>query len=369
MEIRDILLLGLWAAAGLALFSFAYSRFILHLRSVRIKLPLIVLGACGFTGTAIHSGLATGWSAWIAVPLGILGLMLIEEGARFLLHRRCRADGPVETRNVGVSLLGPLTTTDLAVRRYELKHPAWTGRRLRAVHLTDLHVHGAVPMRYYHDVVETARELEPDLLFLTGDFLTRAANLPLLPRALTGVAAPLGVYAILGNHDWWEGGASVVAALRDSGCILLEDSWRRVATPEGGRLVVAGCELPWSGRRWEPPPRTPDEPLLVLTHTADNIYMLQRHAPLAVFAGHYHGGQAVIPKLGPVVVPSRYGRRFHHGHFLVGDTHLFVSAGIGCAFPPVRIYCQPEILVVDIRGGEAGCRAEAATQGTGRQTS
>jgi predicted MPP superfamily phosphohydrolase len=90
----------------------------------------------------------------------------------------------------------------------------------------------------------------------------------------------------------------------------------------------------------------------MLTHTADNIYEISKTRPVAVFAGHYHGGQIVLPGIGPPIVPSRFGRRFHHGHYKVNGTRLFVTSGIGSAFPPVRIYCKPEILIVDFAAKE-----------------
>jgi hypothetical protein len=70
--------------------------------------------------------------------------------------------------------------------------------------------------------------------------------------------------------------------------------------------------------------------------------------PAVVFAGHLHAGQIRLPYFGPVIVPSNYGRQFAQGHFLVRKTHLFVSAGVGAAAPPLRVWCQPEIIVVNI---------------------
>ncbi len=71
-----------------------------------------------------------------------------------------------------------------------------------------------------------------------------------------------------------------------------------------------------------------------------------------VFAGHYHAGQIRILYLGSLVIPSLYGRRFDHGHFLVNGTHLFVTSGIGTATFPIRLYCQPDIFIVDILGND-----------------
>ena len=96
---------------------------------------------------------------------------------------------------------------------------------------------------------------------------------------------------------------------------------------------------------------------LVLSHTPDNIYRLSRSSADVVFSGHCHAGQIRLPILGPIIVPSIYGRRFNHGHFAVNGTHLFVASGIGTAYPPVRIYCQPDIFIVDILPEKQGPNA------------
>ncbi len=87
---------------------------------------------------------------------------------------------------------------------------------------------------------------------------------------------------------------------------------------------------------------------VVLSHTPDTRYRLSACSADLMFSGHYHAGQIRAPMFGPIVVPSIYGRRFDHGHFVVNGTHLFVASGIGAANPPVRIYCQPDIFVVDL---------------------
>ena len=92
---------------------------------------------------------------------------------------------------------------------------------------------------------------------------------------------------------------------------------------------------------------------LVLSHTPDNIYEVAERGATALFAGHTHGGQFRLPLLGPLVVPSRYGRRFEEGHFVVNGTHLFVSAGVGADAPALRLWCPPELIVVDLVGREA----------------
>jgi predicted MPP superfamily phosphohydrolase len=98
----------------------------------------------------------------------------------------------------------------------------------------------------------------------------------------------------------------------------------------------------------------------MLTHTPDNVYRLSRLGFAAIFAGHSHAGQIRLPVIGPLVVPSRYGRRFDHGRFIVNGTHLFVTAGIGSAEPPIRLWCHPDVLIVDVAGA-----IDAATDGAG----
>lgn len=125
---------------------------------------------------------------------------------------------------------------------------------------------------------------------------------------------------------------------------------RRVPVEDLHHLLICGCEDPWGSEAWRAPTTSPDELVLVLIHTADNIYRLSAEGVTAVFAGHYHAGQIRVPLLGPLVMPSVYGRRFDHGHFMVNGTRLFVTAGIGTTTLPLRIHCQPDVFIVDFHG-------------------
>jgi predicted MPP superfamily phosphohydrolase len=343
----QLLAILIWVPAGVALFVFVYGRFILHLRNTQLKFVLILISLSGVAGLCFLTALLSGWSAWLLLPGCVLLAAVAVEVQRLVIRHRCRASKPVEARNTNISLFKPFTTLDLAMRRYDVRAPGWRGGRLRVAQISDLHVHSGLPMAHYHEVMDCVRGMEPDLLLITGDFLTQYESLGLLADALSGAAARLGVYGILGNHDHWEGGAEVSGVIRAAGIRLLGNGWERVDHDSG--VILSGCEEPWGQGPWQPPPAGGD-PVLVLTHTADNIYRIARTKPLAVFAGHYHGGQAVLPGWGPIIIPSRLGRRFTHGHFALGGTHLFVTAGVGAAFPPVRIFCKPEVLVVDFCG-------------------
>jgi predicted MPP superfamily phosphohydrolase len=182
---------------------------------------------------------------------------------------------------------------------------------------------------------------------ITGDFISRSRYAGLLPEVLKDLDAPLGVYACLGNHDYWSDVELVRSELAKTKVQLL-DARGRVVENNGAKLQLSACEDPWGDERWISPERQGGTPMVVLSHTADNIYELSEAGASVVFTGHYHAGQGALPWYGPVVIPSKYGRRFDHGHFLVDETDLFVTAGVGIAFPPFRVYCHPEVLVVDL---------------------
>jgi len=216
---------------------------------------------------------------------------------------------------------------------------------LRIVHLSDLHVHAGLPEDYFAAAFATAEGQAPDLVFITGDFISQEDGMDLLRKVLHPIGT-MGTYAVLGNHDYWAGPDPVREVLRARGIRLLTNE--TVQIPVGDRHVaLTGCDDPWGQAPWQAQ-RTGGNLHLVLSHTPDNVYTLSRHSPDVVFSGHCHAGQVRIPFVGSIIVPSIYGRRFDHGHFVVRGTHLFVAGGVGTKLPPFRIYCQPDIFVVDI---------------------
>ena len=346
---KNFLTAGIWVVTGGCLYLVLLNRYLLQLEDRRYKrlkiygtLVVILLGAAA-------AGYLTGLSAWLALPLAGLLALGAAEVRRLALRRHYRGAPPVQRTNHGISIARPDTTTDLATLHYEISVPAWTGGCLRIAHISDLHVADHLPLDYYRGALRRASEANPDIIFLSGDFVTQVKYASLLTEILPAARAPLGVLAVLGNHDHWAGANAVLRALRRAGVVVLGNGCLRLAAG-GGDVLVAGCESPWGADHWLAPPVRPHELALALTHTPDNVYRLSRAGMRAVFAGHYHGGQIRLPVLGPLVVPSRYGRRFDHGHFVVEGTHLFVTAGIGAVSPPYRIYCQPDILIVNVRG-------------------
>lgn len=255
----------------------------------------------------------------------------------------------------------------LAVTRYTLPLPGWRGRdRLRVALVADIHaVDPWMSVAAIERIVETTNGLGADLILLLGDYVgtMRLSRRPLEPSewapVLGRLAAPLGTFAILGNHDWWWTGdpAPIRAALERAGIPVLVNDAVRLA--HGGRpfwltgtdsmaaVRVRGGYLDKSDLRRTLAKVTDAAPILHMAHEPDLFVDIPRRVALTV-SGHTHGGQVRLPGWGPLVVPSFYGPRFAYGHVVEDGRHLVVSGGLGCSGLPVRFLCTPEIVLLDV---------------------
>jgi predicted MPP superfamily phosphohydrolase len=318
------LIVGLLAmAAGFYFFIIITSRLLTHIPDETPKgtfVPFLFLSIVGGAGAA---GYRFGDTAWAFIPLALAAAIGLYWAWNIRLVRTLRGSPPSQISGQPFSLLRPLTTTQLAVFHYQVRVSGWQGR-LRIAHLSDLHVSEKLPMAFYQQAIEHANASKPDLVFITGDFISELESLPLVPQLLTQIESRLGGYAILGNHDFWVGRQEVEEVVGGAGFNLLGSASASIAAQPGrGAIRIEGCEAPWRKRDCQMTPAGPHELLLLLAHTADNIYHLSGFGARAVFSGHFHAGQIRLPWLGPVFVPSRYGRRFSHGHFTVNGCHLF----------------------------------------------
>jgi hypothetical protein len=215
-------------------------------------------------------------------------------------------------------------------------------------------------------VVDATNALRPDLVVLLGDyvahhrFVTERVPAAVWAGEFARLAAPLGVWAILGNHDWWFDVRPVRRAFEEVGIPCLEN--RAVLLGEGGtRFWIAGlgdqlAHLLGRGKfRGEDDlpgtlgQVTTDHPVILLAHEPDIFVKVPPRVCLTL-AGHTHGGQIRIPLLWPTFVPSRYGARFAYGHIVESGRHMIVSGGLGTSSVPVRLGMPPEIVHIDIGG-------------------
>jgi len=247
----------------------------------------------------------------------------------------------------------------LVVRRETLRLSGWPAglRGLRILALSDLHV-GALHMSpaRLDRIVARANEQQPDLVLLLGDFVaTSLVGATVSPAeigaALGRLRARHGVYAVLGNHDWWQGGAEIQRALLANGVLVLDERVLPVALP-GGRLWLAG--IPDETTQGPDPARLiagaalpAGEPLFALTHDPDVFPRVPSRVALTL-AGHTHGGQVRLPFFGAPIVPSRHGQRYAQGHIVEAGHDLFVTTGVGTSILPLRLGVPPELAVLTI---------------------
>ncbi len=217
---------------------------------------------------------------------------------------------------------------------------------IKVLHLSEIHADDWTPAVAIERAVRLARREEPDIVVLTGDFVTRDPE-ALLPaaRALSGLRAPLGIYACLGNHDIWHGRKQIGESLRLLGVRTLVNEAVRVQAP-GGPLWIAGLDSAWGGRpdlkttlrHWNAA-----EPTLVLLHEPDVADRLaEQKLAVTQLAGHTHGGQVRAPLLGALQTPH-LGHKYVLGHHQTGDVHLYVNPGLGTLGVPFRFLCPPEV--------------------------
>lgn len=270
----------------------------------------------------------------------------------------------------------------LRVTRRALVPPNWPrGFRLRLGVVADLHA-GEPHMGpdRVRQVVETANALRPDVMLFLGDlnashrFLTRRFLPAETAALLAGLRAPLGTYAILGNHDWWDDDAAQSAgrgpteahwALEACGIPVLENTGRRlVKDGQPFWLLGLGDQWAWWGGGVARLHRggvddlpatlvavTDDAPAILMAHEPDIFPNVPDRVALTL-AGHTHGGQVRLLGWAPFTASKR-GNRYAYGHVVEGGRHLIVSGGLGCSVAPIRFGVPPEIVLVEL-GQAAG---------------
>jgi predicted MPP superfamily phosphohydrolase len=252
-----------------------------------------------------------------------------------------------------------LEPASLSVRRVSLQVPRWHAEHasLRVAVLTDLHV-GAPHMKLdkLREVVELTNREQPDLVLVLGDLVIDgvAGGTFIAPEAIAvelgKLRPPLGTFAVLGNHDWWNDGERITRALGAAGLAVLENESRRIE--HGGKTFwIAGVADKWT--------RRPDiarslagvdgdDPVILFTHNPDIFPEVPPRVSLTL-AGHTHGGQVNLPFIGRPVVPSNFGQRYASGHVVEDGRHLFVGDGIGTSIIPVRFRVPPAVVILTLR--------------------
>lgn len=264
------------------------------------------------------------------------------------------------------------------VTRYALTPRNWTsGLKLKIAVLADFHACDPwMTADRIKAICDQANALEPDIVLLLGDYAT-GMNLILgtvdparWAAALASLKAPLGVHAILGNHDYWDDAAyqrdPTVATFSETALLavgipvyvnravrLSKDGmpfWLAGLGDQAANLIGGASKRPWVTGIDDLPGTlaqvTDEAPLILMAHEPD-IFAEMAPGVALTLSGHTHGGQVNMFGWTPIV-PSRYGSRYIGGHIVENGNDLIVSRGLGCSSLPIRFGAWPEILEIDL---------------------
>jgi predicted MPP superfamily phosphohydrolase len=227
---------------------------------------------------------------------------------------------------------------------------------LRIALISDIHTGGPfIDDRKLRQIVELTNQQTPDLIILLGDYMSgnnwhsHRVEPEVTAAGLKNLKAPLGVYSVLGNHDWWYNGAKVRRAFEQNSIIVLDDEVLEIRWRDKSFWLVGLADL------WTRPQHIgetiakvpPGSTIIALTHNPDIFPTVPQSVPL-LLAGHTHGGQVNIPLIGTPIVPSDFGQKYTAGHVFENGHHLFVTTGIGISIFPVRFRVTPEIVILTI---------------------
>ena len=218
---------------------------------------------------------------------------------------------------------------------------------LRIGFLTDLHRSATVSHEMIAAAVRAVMAHTPDVIVVGGDYVTNRDRRYVQPaaEALTGLAAPHGVFAVLGNHD---DERDVSAALSHLGFEVLKDARTRVAIRQEA-VDIAGLRY-WTHRVGDVARviRAASPNLILVAHTPKRLIEAAALSVPLLLSGHTHGGQIVLPVLGPIAA-----REFPviAGTARRDNTTVFVSRGVGTVYLPVRVNCPPEVAILRLNPG------------------
>ncbi|WP_438444505.1 metallophosphoesterase [Gorillibacterium sp. sgz5001074] len=226
-------------------------------------------------------------------------------------------------------------------------------RGLRILQFSDVHLGFHYDADRLAGLAARIEKERPDVVCFTGDLVDYAVGSAYTPirDALRLIRAPLGSYAVLGNHDYYGDADEVAALLKEGGFTCLRNRMVRLER-EGAVLCMAGVEDAWEGKpdlkRALQDAGTGDFTVL-LSHAPDYADEVLAYPVQLQLSGHSHGGQVRLPLIGPLAsVP--YGKKYPSGRYDLGGGKLvlYTNRGIGVSVKPVRFLCRPELTVITL---------------------
>lgn len=254
---------------------------------------------------------------------------------------------------IGWALLEP---SFLTVKSLTLALPRWQHENLKIAVLSDFHIGSPwLMLEKLRTIVATTNAQQPDLTLLLGDYVMGSVpggqfiEPEPIAAELQQLRAKYGVFAVLGNHEWWYDGQRVWRALVQAGITVLENQAVKLTIDEKPLWIVGLADktsrkinLADSIAQTEK-----HQPIILLSHNPDIFPRIPPRVNLTL-AGHTHGGQINFWWIQQHFIPSRYGSRYARGHLIENNKHLFVTSGLGTTGVPLRLGIPPEIVILTL---------------------
>jgi predicted MPP superfamily phosphohydrolase len=240
----------------------------------------------------------------------------------------------------------------VVIRRHAIATARWPAsmRPLRIAFMSDLHAGPTTHPTLLDEAFGVLAGIEADVILLGGDYVFLSAeHIAPIAERVARLRAPLGIYGVLGNHDLWADDAAIVASLTRAGARMLVNE--RVVLPAPfEHVTLAGLDDPWTGVHAKNPVfEAGDRVRIILVHAPEALMHLGDQPFELAVCGHTHGGHVALPGGIPLLVPGPLSRRYAHGYFELGnDRTMIVSRGIGGTEVALRLYADPDILVVEV---------------------
>ncbi len=216
--------------------------------------------------------------------------------------------------------------------------------------ISDIHAGPFVTSEILQRTFERLLTLRPDLILLPGDFATVSVQeVEEVVPALRILQAPLGVYGVLGNHDYYTDDVERLSSLLENAGIELLQNRSVIVEKQGARFLLGGVDDLLGGLpdfRQALKGHEDDLPTVMMSHNPDVFPAAVESGVSLLLAGHTHGGQIRVPGLSVLVRMSRY--RLDEGRYSVDGSELIVSRGLGATGLPLRVACPPEALLLSL---------------------
>lgn len=242
-----------------------------------------------------------------------------------------------------------LTVTEVEIRDNDLPEQ-FSGKKI--VFLTDSHLGHFLSQRRLGEMVSKVNDIGADIVILGGDYAEQD------PRdynrafaELKGLRASLGVYAVLGNHDYKAGRKYIISIIEQSGIKSLDNEATWITAGEN-KIKIGGVGDLWLSNQDTAPTlsdTTPADFTVLVSHNPDYAKEVPTDKIDLVLAGHTHAGQVSLFGLWAPWVPSKYGQEFRYGLKDINDMKLYITSGLGTTFIPLRFFTRPEIAVITLK--------------------